>query len=538
MAVSPLGAGSKLIGRFLGNTIAEGAAFAAGVAIGPVLGPPVQALRNTVNAKYPFVYPDALTLAEGVAQGQVDPDTAKAWALYHGIGPEAFAALVNIANTGPPLGQAMELLRRGVWTPGQYSTALNRQGIEKQWYEGLLELQTAILSPDDLARGIHKSLIPDPGLLAVGQPVGVGKVPAYPVYDIDAIEMAAGSGYTKDELGVLVGLQGNPMGPHEAAQAVFRGTIEKIDFDRAIAEGNTRNEWGDAIMEQSRQIPTTHDFLENYLRGYTKDFDVALAGAAKHGMTPEDATLVFENLGRPLTLHQITTGLARGGTFQPEPNEQTDPYQAAVRESSVKPSYYDLAIANRYSLPGYFVIKAMLANGTLTADEAATIFKQEGWPPDLADKAAAALAPTSGGASSIVGSHTTSAIGAVRKAYIVAQMSEADARTDLTELAVAPADQDALVKVWNVQRRATLPTLTVTQIQKGNLTYTEAHDALQRQGYSETEITELLGPAPVTGNGSPVGVLTPTRIGEQYTDTLTGNRWASTGLTNTSWTQL
>ena len=40
------------------------------------------------------------------------------------------------------------------------------------------------------------------------------------------------------------------------------------------------------------------------------------------------------------------------------------------------------------------------------------------------------------------------------------------------------------------------------------------------------------------GSGSPSGVITPNRIGDEYTDDATGDLWKATGLANTDWTDL
>ena len=127
---APVKTAGGIVGRWFGNAISEATAFAAGIAIGPVLGPPVQALKNATWSKYPNVPPPFALLAEGVAQGQVDEGAARTWAAEQGIGDSQFTSLIDIANTGPPLGSALEAFRRGFLTRGQYTTALNRQGIE------------------------------------------------------------------------------------------------------------------------------------------------------------------------------------------------------------------------------------------------------------------------------------------------------------------------------------------------------------------------------------------------------------------------
>lgn len=387
-----------LVGKLFGNAVSSAVGFGAGVAMAPVLAPAVRDIANTVNSKYSFVFPEPGELAHGVATGHIDKPTAGRWASYHGVGPAAFDALILIAESGPGVPVAFDLWRRGVIQEADFRLACQRDGLEPKWIDDLVAVKLAVLDEADLARAIHRGLIPDPGLLQGEKPGSDRHVPAYPVYPIDALKEALANGYDRNHLGTLVGLQGLPMGSHEAAQALFRGVITHDDYLAAIAEGNTRNEWAGAIMEQSRTIPTVHDYVENYIRGYSKDTDM-VAGAARHGMTQTDAELLFQNAGRPLPIHQITTGLARGGVFHPEPNEQTDPYEASVRESNIKPSYYDIAIANKYVYPAAFVLRGMAQTGDLTEAETHQILLYEGWEPNLAAKVASRWAAPSGSSS-------------------------------------------------------------------------------------------------------------------------------------------
>jgi len=47
------------------------------------------------------------------------------------------------------------------------------------------------------------------------------------------------------------------------------------------------------------------------------------------------------------------------------------------------------------------------------------------------------------------------------------------------------------------------------------------------------------GTGNLSGTGSPVGVVTPTSIGQLYTDqNVPHSVWQSTGLTNTAWDQI
>jgi hypothetical protein len=42
----------------------------------------------------------------------------------------------------------------------------------------------------------------------------------------------------------------------------------------------------------------------------------------------------------------------------------------------------------------------------------------------------------------------------------------------------------------------------------------------------------------LSGNGSPVGIVTPNYIGQAYTDLTTPGYWTSTGLASSSWLQI
>src|SRR5208337_3004524 len=59
----------------------------------------------------------------------------------------------------------------------------------------------------------------------------------------------------------------------------------------------------------------------------------------------------------------------------------------------------------------------------------------------------------------------------------------------------------------------------------------------QRAGTNLTLLsgTKTGGISDLTGAGNPTSVVTPTEIGDWYTDTTNGFIWLSTGTTNTSW---
>jgi hypothetical protein len=448
MSVGGLVRSGSIIGKLFGNAVSSAVGFGAGVAMAPALGPVVRDIANHVNSQYAYVFPEPGVLAEGVAQGQVAEDDARRWASYWGVGDNAFSALIDIANVGPGMAQAFNLWRRKQTDEAGFKRALKRLGLEDEWITDLWNVREEILNPEQLAAAVHRNIVPDPGLLIGQQPGDNRNVPIFPQVPIDALAEAQGSGYDEDHLRALVGLQGLPMGSHEAAQAQFRGVITSDDYLAAIAQGNTRNEWADAIREQSRQISTAHDAVENAIRGYS-DQATMNARTARHGMTPEDTNILFQNAGRPLVVHQITTALARGAHFNPEPGELTDPYEASVHESNIKPSFYEMAIANKFSYPSLFQLNALVKAGAISADTAQDWANKEGLAPEVV----AALhtfwlseEPTgTGGTGTKPKPYTYSQI---HQAWRNAVFTDAQAITELETIGYTAAKAETLLNTW------------------------------------------------------------------------------------------
>lgn len=487
-------------GKFFGNTIGEAAAFGIGGALRRPLEPPLQELTNetwraavAAGVNVPL---DAADAAEIVAEDV----ELQAWgadqAAQTGIGGPQFDAVVRAALNAPGVPDLLTLWRRGEINETGFAHGLRKTRLETLWDGPLKALKAAKLTPQQIALGIVRSVVRDPGLLAVTLDTSDSNVAKYPEYPGDALTEAAAAGIDEDQLRVMVGTVGLPMAAISAAQAFFKGILTRGAYNQAILEGDTRPEWADTILENARQILTAHDGIEDHLRGWS-DENAMYAQTARHGMSQADTDVLFRITGRPLSWHQVWIGLQRGGTYD-GPIDDIDPaFLKALRESNIRPEWYNLAWAQRYNYPTAFVLRQLTSSGDITPADAEQVLLFEGWEPTFAHKAALGWAPAGqGGQSPIVKSSVTAAVTAIRKAYVIFQTTEADARADLARLTVPQADIDALIKVWDVQSDATLPALTVTQIQKGNLTRDQQEAALTRQGYDGDEILELLGPPP------------------------------------------
>ena len=386
--------------KFLGNTVGEGAAFAAGLAIAPTLAPLLRALENETWSAYPDRPIDPGTLATGVAEGHITEAQGAAEAALTGTSAARFHEMVTIARVGPGVASALVLWRRGLLNDQGVTTALERAGLEPEWITAMtsggidgLGLKNQPLDPSVIANAIVRGIMDAPFELPVPPPTEVGKVPAFPTSPIDTKTEAAASGVDLDRLFVQTAIAGRPMAPEEAAKSTFRGILERADFDRAISEGDVRNEWADSIFEYTRQILTAHDFVELRLRGWIDD-PTMYAGTALHGMSQSDTDLLFRVLGRPIPVHQITTGEARGGSYNGDTSQIPDAYLRSLEESNQRPEWYSLSYANRYTLPSAFVLKALATAGDLSQSDTETLLLQIGWPPDLAAKVSKVWIPT------------------------------------------------------------------------------------------------------------------------------------------------
>ena len=449
--------------NFLGRlqTFLFGAAIgrASSDAITPVLEPVKQ--KAWVENQNKVLDPG--TAAEAHAQGIITESEGQFDANRSGVSNNRFGVLWRLAQTVPGVGEARALRRRDdgsgqrLITADQLHHVYAKHSIEPQFWPALDAVVQDILSPGELAAAIHRGLVPDPGNLLKGeQPEPPFNVQAYPVYPIDAEREALGSGYNLDRLGVLVGLQGLPMGTHEAAQAFFRGIITHGDYIRAFNESNSRNEWAQAVLDYTRQIPTARDFMENALRGH-HDFDWAAQQAARHGMSKEDAFLIYQNQGRPLNLHQITQALAWGATYNPGQGDNPDPWMQAVLLGPVRPEFYDMQHTLKYTLPSAFYFRSLQEQGVLKEKDAETWYLRLGWPPELAKLVAAAYAkPTATGtkADPWVAKADNQLWTATHKAFVKMGAARAAVEPILEHIIPQQNVRDEVFADWTLERQA------------------------------------------------------------------------------------
>jgi hypothetical protein len=491
--------------KFFGRTASEGAAFALGTAVGPALTPAVRELINEAWKVYPVRPPDVMALAAGVAQGQVTDAAARAWARENGFGDKQFDALIDIANVGPGVASAFTLWRRGKTDEAGFKRAIKRLGLEQEWINGLVTLKDERLDPAVIAVAVQRGLIHNAGILPVGPPTGTGKVPPMPMVDIDPFNEAEAAGIDPDRIKVLARIVGLPASPDLAARMLFRGIIEAEDFDRAISEGNTRNEWAPFLLQGFRDIPSTLDYVEGRLRGWLNDAEMH-AGGAKHGMRAADVDLLFKIHGRPLSWHQTWIGLQRGGVYDGPIDAIHPAFLHSLRQSNIRPEWYNLAWHSRYTYPSAFVMRALVQDGTLTRDEGEADLIDMGWRPDRAKQVSTKWAQGTGaGGDPNVSKAETHLWTTLHNSFKNDESDAAQVEAGLDLIGVPQAAHARILNLWEHERELHRRQLTPTQVKKAwtkavpnpatgaPWTRDDALARLEQMGYSTADAETFLG---------------------------------------------
>jgi hypothetical protein len=275
-----------------------------------------------------------------------------------------------------------------------------------------------------------------------------------PPSTLDPVAQARALGISHEQLRVLVGNTGLPLSLFEMLQLLNRGIVTEDDVKRAIAESNLRNEYMDVAIPLKRRLLTPHEYGESELRGVLTPAE-AKAGAELHGMEPADYDTLFAILGRPLAVHQITTGEARGGVYGGTYDDvPAGAYRDAIRRSAIRPEYAGLAYANRYSYTVPFWVRLLITSGDITAAEGADFLVKLGNPPDFAAKIAEVLAPQ--GAAAKLDPWVKKAEGQVwteaHKAYVKNGISVEQVTPAFTALNIPADAQLAVLALWDVEK--------------------------------------------------------------------------------------
>ena len=433
-----------LLSRFFGRTASEGAAFAFGLATGPVLRPATETIAQEAWMHY-----QSRALGAGDVAGIVAEDVElQAWgeseASRTGINKERFDALLGEALNAPGLNELYALWRRGEISDGDFAHGLRKAKLEPRWDAPLRALHDVLLTPDILANARQQ-----------------GFVDQARQYSESALQ-----GVTNDRAEIMFELSGNPPGPETMMRAVNRGLTDQATFTQAIREGRTKTKYTELLYALRENVLSAAVYVRAHLKGHI-DAAGMHAGGAKWGYTAADMDLWYEASGNPASAHQIHIGYARGASVPGAADEQ-DAIRKSVAQGNLRPEYADVIYAGRYTYPSAFVLRALVTAGTLTEAEGEQVLLFSGWEPKLAKQVAASWAGSSGGttADAHLSKAQTQLWSRTHSSYIAREISDTVARNALADAGVPAASQAGILSVWQVERDLIRKQLTPAQIKK------------------------------------------------------------------------
>lgn len=525
----------------LGSTPGIIVGIGVGTAASAALEPAVELPRQKAWSNNPNRELDPATLARLVAQGGIELEAAHEGGKREGYDTDKVDALVYLSQTVPPIAEALDLWRKGLITDALWEHVLIKSGLDARYLVALSELKDSErLDPSVIALAIVRGIMDDPGFLPVGPPSGAGQVEPFPRSRLDTLKEAAASGFDRDRLFVQTAISGRPMGPESAASATFRQIIERVDFDRAISEGDVRNEWADSIFETARQIASVADYVQAHLRGWITEAEM-YAGTARHGMSRDDTHLLYLRAGRPAAPGAMATAAVRGINGPDGRPMDREQFLKGIKESDIRPEWGPMLWDARFLYPPLFQLTRLVQAHAITADTAVAWATKDRYAPEVV----AALSTywhtaTSGGAKDLTktdllteyeGLYITEAellaalealgytpeaaameahlvdarrvksardkvVKAVHDQYVGHGIQRAEASAYLEDEQLPAEAIGKLLTEWDHELAVARKTLTPTQIvrafRRSVIDRATALDELQAAGYSATDAATLL----------------------------------------------
>jgi hypothetical protein len=398
---------------------------------------------------------DVGLLARLVAQGGIDLGAAENEAARDGFAADKLDAMIYLEQTVPGVGEALRLWRLGLLSDALFSHVLVKAGLDQRYATPILNSKLAeVVGLGDIAYGVVRGILPAPAWVPVAPPTKGDKVPRFPQVNIDPLELAKKLGFDEDMLKLEVGRSGLSMAPGMAAQAFFRQIIGPNDFLLAIAEGDLRTEWADAVREVSRQILTAGEYAELELRGFI-DAPTRRKLTGQHGMSDVDSDRLHNVLGRAPGVHAITTGLARGAQYPGSYANVPEPYKSAIQRSNIREEFSEIEYHDRFSYPSAFVLRSLAQAGDLGGQaEVEQVLLEIGWKPSFATQVSTAW--TAGAAAKPdphVAKAQTSLYTEAHKAYVKTGLSRAQIGPAFTALAIPAPAQQEIFTLWDLEKQ-------------------------------------------------------------------------------------
>lgn len=348
----------------------------------------------------------------------------------------------------------------------------------------------------------------------------------------DAAHEATYSGINASRFQAMVDGTGNPPGPETLLSMLRRSIIDRSGFERGVKQGYTRNEWIEPLAALEYDLPAVSQLVEGVVQNHV-DPEAARLAAKANGLPEEWFTLYVDNAGNPPGPETTLTMMNRGIIDQAQATQ-------ALRESRLKDKYIPafLQLARR-RIP-MRTVSTLIGHGVLSKPDAERYLQQLGFSGEDADLIIAAAPHTATSAAKEASLATirslyvdriisrdeatadlekigydartadlllqladsqalqrirNAAVTRIRGIFVSRRVDEANARSDLAKLGVAPDQVGYMIQLWTIERDANVKVLTPAQIvsagKKGILDEQTVLDRLQADGYSADDARVL-----------------------------------------------
>lgn len=483
---------------------------------------------------------DLGTLAHLIAQGLLDEGAAENEAARNGYNPNRLRAMVQVQLKAPDVAEALALWRRGRITEAQVDHALAKSQLEQQYHGAVKELEFGRLDPAVVATAVQRGILPNEGILPVGPPTARGVVEPMPMVDLDPFAEAFASGVNAERLKVEARIVGLPPGPGELLDLLNRGVIERADFLRGVAEGNTRNEWADVLEQLRHYLLSPGQAATLRLKGWKTRAEANALGALR-GASAEVMDDLYLAQGRPAAPVQMQTAWARGVDGPDGTPMDRAQFEKGIRESDIRPEWAAMLWGIRFAYPPLFQINRLVQGHAITPAVAVEWATKDRYAPEVLHALAAYWASGTTAAQKEATAATLldeyeglfideqtlrSALGqlgyhdaaldmevhladarrvkkardavvkAIHDSYVAHNLTDADAEARLADEQISAEAQALLVREWSHERGVARKTLTPAQIKRAYarnvITLDAAVAELVEHGYTDASARTYL----------------------------------------------
>lgn len=439
--------------------------FAVGQAAADATRPTFELIRQESWHGNPNRVISPQTLAMLVAHGIADFNSAAEHAQREGYDAQSFRAMVEGQLEPPPLGSALEALRRELITEPQYRHALTKAGIETQYHDAMVTLRQALPSPSELI------------LMAVREVFDPAQRSAL---DLDAeypealTEQGARLGFSLSTMRNIWAAHWQLPSYSQGVEMFFRGEIGLQQFTGLLKALDYAPTWRGPLLEIARRIPTVPDFTRMAFRevfdpaqraalGLDAEFPEAFAGkVALHGMSRADALDLWAAHWRLPSAMQGYRMWFRGEITEAQ-------LRGLLKALDYPPQWREPLMNIARLVPGRIDLKRMLRHEILSAEQVRAGYERLGYSPVDADRMTEiALAETQAG--DVSQTWATRARGRLytvaHNEYLASSIDAAVAREMLGRVGALAAEQNAVMALWDAEKEINRLELTPAQIKK------------------------------------------------------------------------